>query len=169
VQAGLRLQHFAHFHAVKLLVALGARAPDGRAARGVEQAELDADGIGDLAHDAAESVHFADEMPLGDAADGGIATHLGDQVEVHGDERGFKAHARRAHCRFAAGVTCAYHHHIVLFRKSHLWLFYGSAGLSALSRQLSALSLQLSALSRQLSALSLQLSAVSLGFGWASV
>jgi hypothetical protein len=49
----LGFEDLAHLDAVKLLVALGARAPDGGAARGVEEAELDADGIGDFAHDAA--------------------------------------------------------------------------------------------------------------------
>jgi hypothetical protein len=47
-----------------------------------EETELDAAGVGDLAHDAAEGVDLADEMALGDAADGGIAGHLRDQVKV---------------------------------------------------------------------------------------
>ena len=49
VDAGLVLKHLAHLHAIEGLVALRARAPDCRAARGVEQAELDADSVGDLA------------------------------------------------------------------------------------------------------------------------
>src|SRR5664280_367129 len=49
----LALQDLAHLHAVECLVALRAGGPDGRAARGVEQAELNAAGVGDLAHDAA--------------------------------------------------------------------------------------------------------------------
>ena len=61
---GWDFEHFAHFDAVELLVALGARTPDGGAARGVEQAELDADGVGDLAHDAAEGIDFAHQMAL---------------------------------------------------------------------------------------------------------
>ena len=101
--------------------------PDSGAARGVEQAELDADGVGDFAHDAAERVDFADEVALGHAADGRIAAHLGDEVEVHGDERGLEAHARGGHGRFAAGVPGAHHDDIVLFSKSHPILFYGLA------------------------------------------
>ena len=125
VEAGLRFEHFAHFDAIELLVALGAGAPDGGTARGVEQAELDADGVGDFAHDAAERVDFADEMALGDAADGGVAAHLGDEIEVHGDERGLEAHARGGHCGFAAGVTGAHDDDIVLFGERHPVLFYG--------------------------------------------
>ena len=125
VEAGLGLENLAHLHAVKLLVALGARAPDGGAARGIEQAELDANSIGDFAHDAAERVDFADQMALGDAADGGVAAHLRDEVEVHGDERGLQAHARGSHGGLAAGMTGAHHDHIVLFGESHPILFYG--------------------------------------------
>src|ERR1700722_20247000 len=85
VQIGLVFQDFAHFYAVELLVALGAGRPDGGAAGGVEQTELDAGRVGDLAHDAAEGVDLADQVALGDAADGGVAAHLGDQVEVEGE------------------------------------------------------------------------------------
>ena len=119
MEAGLGFEDLAHFDAVELLVALGAGAPDGGAAGGVEQAELDAYGIGDFAHDAAEGVDFADEVAFGHAADGGIAAHLGDEVEVHGDERGLEAHARGGHRGFAAGMACADHGDIVLFGKSH--------------------------------------------------
>ena len=106
-EIGLRLQHLAHLDAVLLLVALGAGRPDGGAAGGVEQAELDADGVGDFAHDAAEGVDFADEMALGDAADGGIAGHLRDEVEVEREEGGAQAHARGGDGGFAAGVSGA--------------------------------------------------------------
>ena len=125
VEAGLGFENFAHFDAIELLVALGAGAPDGGAAGGVEQTELDADGIGDLAHDAAQGVDFADQVALGDAADGRIAAHLGDQVHIHGDEGGLEAHARRGHGGLAAGVSRAHDHHIVLFSESHPILFYG--------------------------------------------
>jgi len=125
VEAGLGLEDLAHFDAVELLVALGARAPDGGAARGVEEAELDADGVGNFAHDAAESVDFPDEMALGDAADGGVAAHLGDEVEVHGDERGLEAHVGGGHGGFAPGVSGADDNDIVLLGESHPILFYG--------------------------------------------
>ncbi len=88
MQAGLGLENLAHFDPVELLVALGARAPDGGTARGVEEAELDAHGIGNFAHDAAEGVDLTHQVTLCDAADGGVAAHLRDEVEVHGNERG---------------------------------------------------------------------------------
>ena len=114
-QVGLRFQHFAHFQPVGLLVALGAGRPHGRAARGVEQPELDADGVGDFAHDAAQGVHFADQVSLGNAADRRIAGHLGNEVDVEGVEGGLQAHAGGGHGGFAAGVSGADDDYIELF------------------------------------------------------
>ena len=102
-----------------MLVALGARGPDGGAAGGVEQAELDADGVGDFAHDAAEGVDFADQMAFGDAADGGIAGHLRDQVDIERVEGGLQAHAGGGHGGFASGVAGADDHHVELFGERH--------------------------------------------------
>ena len=114
-QVGLRFQDFAHLEAVGLLVALGARRPDRRAAGSVEQAELDADRVRDLAHDAAQGVHLADQVPLGNAADGRIAGHLGDEIDVEGVERRLQAHAGCGHGGFAAGVSGADYDYIELF------------------------------------------------------
>ena len=115
----LRLEDLAHFEAVGLLIALGAGRPDRGAARGIEKAELDADGVGDLAHDAAKGVDFADEVSFGDTADGRVAGHLGDQVDVEGVEGGSKSHARRGHGSFASGVTGAHDNNIELFGELH--------------------------------------------------
>ena len=103
VRDGLEL--FAHANAVEGLVALGAGAPDGGAARGVEETELDAAGVGDFAHDAAEGVDFADEMAFGNAAYCGVAGHLRDEVEVEGEEGRAQAHARGGRGGFAARVA----------------------------------------------------------------
>jgi hypothetical protein len=91
--------------AVLFFVALRAWGPDGGSAAGVEQAELDSDGVGDFAHDAAEGVDFADKVAFGDAADGGVAGHLRDEVEVHGDHRGAEAQAGAGSGGFATGVA----------------------------------------------------------------
>ncbi len=109
----------AHLEAVGLLVALGAGRPDGGTARGVEQAELDADGVGDFGHDAAESVDLADDVSLGDAADGGVAGHLRDEIGVEGEQRGAQSHARRGHGGFAAGMTGADYGNVEMFGKGH--------------------------------------------------
>ena len=92
-EVGLGFEDFAHLDAVKSFVALRAGRPDGGPAGGVEEAELDAGGVGDLAHDSAEGVDLADEMAFRDPADGWIAAHLGDEVEVEGEDGGAKANA----------------------------------------------------------------------------
>jgi hypothetical protein len=125
VEVGLGFEELTHFYAVELLVALGAGAPDRGSAGGVEEAELDADGIGDFAHDAAKGVYFSDKMAFSYSANGWVAAHLGDEVKVHGDEGGLEAHAGGCHGGFAAGMTCADHGYIVLFGERHPRLLYG--------------------------------------------
>ena len=119
LQVRLRLEHFLHLQAICLLVALGAWRPDGGTARGVEQAELNADGVGDLTHDAAEGVDFADKVSFGDAADGGIAGHLRDQVDIEREQCCLQSHARRGHGSLTAGMSGADDDQVELFCKSH--------------------------------------------------
>ena len=58
-------------------------------------------------------------MAFGDAADGGVAGHLRDEVEVQREERGAQAHARGGHRGFAAGVAGADDDDVELFGKAH--------------------------------------------------
>ena len=81
-----------------------------------KQAELDADGVGDFAHDAAERVDLPHQVTLGDAADGRVAGHLRDQVEIHGDHRGPEAHAGAGPGGLAPGVAGADHDDVVACR-----------------------------------------------------
>ncbi len=97
-----------------LLVHLRPRRPHGGTAAGIQQAELDADGVGHFAHDAAQGVDLAHQVALGDAADGGVAGHLRDQVEVHGDHGGPQAQARAGARGFAPGMAGADDHDVVL-------------------------------------------------------
>ena len=115
LQVGLRLQHLTHLQAVGLLVTLGPRRPHRRTARSVKQTELDADRIGNFAHDPAQRVHFADQVSLGNAAHGGIAGHLGDEIDVKRVQRRLQPHARGRHGGFAPGVSRAHDNHIELF------------------------------------------------------
>ena len=61
-------------------------------------------------------------MALGDAADGGIAGHLRDQVEVQGEERGAQAHAGRGDGGFAAGVSGADDGYVEVFCEAHIFI-----------------------------------------------
>lgn len=119
LQVGLGFEDFAHFDAVLLLVTLSARRPDGWASGGVEEAKLDADGIGDFAHDATESVDFADDVSLGNASDGGVAAHLSNEVGVEREEASAQSHAGRSHGCLATGVTGSDYGDVEVFRKGH--------------------------------------------------
>ena len=76
------------------------------------------DGVGNFAHRAAQRVDFANQMALRDAADGGIARHLRDQVQVHRDHRGAQAHASACTRGLATGVAGA-HDNDVISRRLH--------------------------------------------------
>jgi hypothetical protein len=65
----------------------------GRALGAVEHPELDAGGVDDLAHLAAEGIDFADNLAFGNAADSGVAAHLCHGVSAHGQEGGAEANA----------------------------------------------------------------------------
>src|SRR5262249_53428653 len=96
-----------HLDLVELLVGLGARRVHGRALGAVEQAKLNRRGVYDLAHLAAQRVDLADDLALGDAADGGVAAHLGDGVGVHGEQGGAQAEAGGGEGGLGAGVAGA--------------------------------------------------------------
>ena len=69
LQVRLRFQHIPHLQPVRLLIALRPRRPYRRTARRIQQTELYADGVGHFAHDAAQCVHLAHQVSLGDSAD----------------------------------------------------------------------------------------------------
>ena len=95
--------------AVELAVRLGARPAHGRALAPVEQPELDAGRVGDPAHQAAERIDLADEVPLADAADRGIAAHRADRVEAVGHQRRPRTRPGGRARRLAAGMAAADH------------------------------------------------------------
>src|SRR5258707_95699 len=78
-------------------------------------AELDTYCVSDLAHDSPQGVHLAHQVALGDSAHGGVAGHLRDQIDVESKQGGLQPHAGGGHGGFAAGVSGADHHYVVLF------------------------------------------------------
>ena len=96
-----------HRLAIELAVGLGAGPLHRRPLAPVQDAKLDAGGIGHPRHQAIERVDLADEMPLAEAADGRIAGHLADGGDAVGDERGHGAHARSRGRGLAAGMAAA--------------------------------------------------------------
>ena len=74
-------------------VALAPRAPDGRPLAGVEHPEVHGRGVRHAAHEPAQRVNLAHELPLSHAADGGVARHLPDGVQARRQQQGAGAEA----------------------------------------------------------------------------
>ena len=128
LQVGPGGQQALHLGGVGVLVALAARPVNGRALALIQHAELDARGIGHAAHDAAQGVDLADDLPLGQPADGRVAAHGPGFGGVHGDQ-GHPSRPCAAACfgqqvgrgpgRLGPRVAAADHHHVVRRRFAH--------------------------------------------------
>ncbi|MNE06111.1 hypothetical protein D3C80_986920 [compost metagenome] len=106
-QVGIVGQLGLHGFAIETTVDLAARTAHGGALGAVQQTELDAGHIGQTAHDAVQSVDLAHQVPLAQTADGRVATHLADGLELLGQQQGAGAGARRGGRSFTAGMTAA--------------------------------------------------------------
>ena len=106
------LQRALHPGAVAPLVRLRARRPDRRTAAPVEQLELDAGRVDRAAHQAAERVDLADQVPLGRAADCRIARHVGDGAVRQRANPDAAAQTRGGPRRFHACVPRADDDHV---------------------------------------------------------
>ena len=80
--------------------------------------------VGDQARESAQRIDFANNLALGNAADGGVAAHLGNFVHIHRDEAGFCTHAGCCRCCLATGVTGSDDHHIVIEYSIHIGLLF---------------------------------------------
>ena len=106
-QVGLVFQAGANGLLVQHPVGLGPGGPHGGALGGVEDAELDAALVGGCRHGAAQGVHFLDQVPLADAANGGIAAHGPQGFQVVGEQQGVRPHAGGRQGSLGAGVAAA--------------------------------------------------------------
>ncbi len=109
---------------VGVLVGLGPRTAHGGALRRVQHLEHDAGGVDGSAHDAAEGVDLAHDLPLREAADRGVTAHLADAGGIHGDQRDAahpppREHRRGGPRRFRSGMTAADHDDLVLLVHRH--------------------------------------------------
>jgi hypothetical protein len=84
-----------HGGGVKLAIGLGTRAAHRRTLAPVEDAKLDAALIGDPAHQAIERIDLANEMPLSQPADRGIAGHRSDRRKAVRHRQGSHLRANR--------------------------------------------------------------------------
>ena len=99
---------------VCLLVGLDPGAVHGGAFAPVEQAELEARRVGEDPHRPAQGVDLSDDLPLGHAADGRVATHLADGVDVDRQQGRPEAHPARRQGRFQASMPRADDEDVIL-------------------------------------------------------
>src|SRR5207244_9771522 len=104
-EPGRALENALHAKAVKCLIRLRSRRSYGRTLLRVEATKLDPCIVDRSSHLPAERIDFADEVPFADAADGRIAGHLADVVEVQRQHQRPPTHARRSERGFDTGVT----------------------------------------------------------------
>ena len=117
VEVGLVLDEPLHAELVGLLVALGTGGLDAGALAGVQKAELDTGSVGVPAHDPAEGVDLPHDVPFGQTADGGVAGHLRDGVEILGEDGRLAAHACGGHRGLDPGVTGSANDDVVVLRE----------------------------------------------------
>ena len=104
-EVGLIFQLVANRRLVQHPVGLRPRRPHSRAFGAVEDAELDARFVGRQSHRAAHGVDFFDQVAFADTADGRVATHLPQRLDVVRQEQGFAAHAGAGQCGLGASVA----------------------------------------------------------------
>ncbi len=108
-EIGLVFQGLAHEGLVEGTIGLGAGGAHRRPFAGIEGAELDARMVGGTGHDAAQGVDLLHQVALADAADGGVAAHLPQGLDVMGQQQGTRTQARRGQCGLGPGVAAADH------------------------------------------------------------
>ena len=86
----------------------------------VQNAKLNACCICGQGHDAAQRIDLFHQMPFADPADGRVATHLPQGLDVVAEQQGAATHARAGQRRFGARVSAANHNHIKLLGVKHL-------------------------------------------------
>ena len=81
----------------------------------VEHAKLQARGVNIARHFTAQRVNFAHHVAFCYAANGRVARHLRDGVEVHGQQQCFTSHACRGQRGFCARMSTADNNDVVFF------------------------------------------------------
>ena len=119
IEVRLALQHRPHRGLVEHAVGLGARGAHRGSLAGIEDAELDPRPVGGPRHQAAERVDLLDQVPLADAADGGVAAHLAQRLDVVGQQQRARADARGGERGLGSGVPATDHDDVVALGVVH--------------------------------------------------
>jgi hypothetical protein len=85
----------------------------------VERLELNPGAVGGPTLKPAEGINFGHQVPLADAADGGITRHLAHCVPVKGHENDRYSHPSSSSSSLAARMTTTHHDQIGFHRRSY--------------------------------------------------
>ena len=103
-----------HRELVGLLVGLGSRTVHRRSFAPIEHAKLQPGLVDHLSHRTAQRVDLADDLPLGNPPNGGIAAHLRHSVAIHGQQCSASSQPRSCQGCLAASMARSDHDHIKL-------------------------------------------------------
>ena len=117
VQMFAALQRPTHIGPVGHPVGLGPGGVDRGALAPVEHPELQAGGVCRPGHLAAQSVDLPHQLPLGGAADGGVAGHIADALQRGAQAQNPAAQPGGGQGRLDARVSRAHHHDVILSGK----------------------------------------------------
>ncbi len=104
-QIGLVFQTSADRLPVEHTIGLGPGGAHRRALARIEDAKLDPGLVGRRRHRPAQGIDLLHQVALADAADGRVARHLAQGLDVVGQQQSAAAHARRRERRLGAGVA----------------------------------------------------------------
>jgi hypothetical protein len=110
-----------HPKLVGLLVTLGPWSTDAGALVDVKDSELNPCGISINGHDSTQSINLAHHVPLRQTANGWVAGHLADSIEVLREESRLGTQACGGKCGLDASMSSAYNEDIVMFRISKMF------------------------------------------------
>ena len=115
IEIWFALNHPLQPELIRLLIALRARSPNRRPLLCIEHSKLNPRLIGVDSHLATECIDFPGKVSFCKAANGRIAGHLPDRVEIGGKQQSLAANASARQCCFSAGMTGTYNNYIIPF------------------------------------------------------
>lgn len=113
IQVVLQLQDVLHVLLVTSAVCLGPERMDRWAFSPVQHPVLNAAGVRRPAHFAAQCVQLPDQMTLSRAANGGVAGHVANGVQIDGKNDSVHPQPRRRQGRFNSSMPGAYDSYVI--------------------------------------------------------
>ena len=112
LQIRFPFENVLHMFLIAAAVCLCAKGMYGGSFAAVEHPILNAAGIGGFCHLSAERIEFTHQMPFAGAADGRVAGHIADGIQIDGKNNGAKTEPCGSQRRFNSGMTGADHGNI---------------------------------------------------------